>query len=118
MSERYRNRRRRHKLRMTLICAIVNRKDAPKDLTDAAGRFSTDTLEKFLHRMKKSAEYVKKAAASKRAEAARAKVADESLEDFTKRFWEENGNWHDFVDLEEITENWARYFVRQALQFG
>ena len=107
---------------------LTKRKDRPKKMMNDEGNYNPDVINKFLKRLKAcAAEVCKrnkqqketgKGRAIKRGRKARRFIPEqETLEEFQTRFWATDGMWQEFC-LNELSEEWVRYFIRKALAFG
>jgi len=117
---------------------MSKRKDCPADFVDENGCYNEEKVGKMLDFLQKQAEYTKKYHAAKRAESAEGTpqtraakksktqkkhyvstpaASSESYDEFVMRFWETDEMWRDFVTA-EVNENWLRYFLNAALEFG
>ena len=108
---------------------LANRKDCPKKMIDGEGNYNPGVVNKFLARMERIAadtavrqkqqrDTWREQTATKRGCKARRSIPEqETLEEFQQRFWETDNMWQDFC-LNDMSEEWVRYFIRKALEFG
>jgi len=102
---------------------IATYKTAPKGMVDSRGNYDIAKVESAIKRIERNARY---ALAHKERVAAgiepkrshkKSVPANESFEEFVLRFWETDDLWKDFVGA-EANEEWMRYFIGAALEFG
>jgi len=112
---------------------ISKRKKLPKNFVDDRGNYNIDAVKKMLEFIRQQAEYTKeynarqkggqavkthKTRSPRKAKTPRVKARPaETLDEFTTRFWETDEMWREFVSA-EMNEQWLRYFIRSALEFG
>jgi len=101
---------------------IARRRDCPKKMMDDEGNYNPIVVTKMLERLKKvaetSARYHKTGRTTKRTRKTLSSVPrQETLEEFQLRFWTTDKVWQEFC-LNDVSEDWMRYFIRKALEFG
>ena len=108
---------------------LAKRVDRPKKMMNDEGNYNPVVVNKFLERLQVHAEaaiarqqrqgdaWKEQTATEGSCKVRRSISKQETLEEFQKRFWETDDLWQEFC-LNDMSEDWVRYFIRKALEFG
>jgi len=99
---------------------IAKRKDCPKKMMDKQGNYNPEIVNKLLARIAAYREQAKRYTKQNKQQSQprrSVKRSQETLEEFTLRFWKTDDLWQEYMTT-DMSEDWAKYFIRRALEFG